>query len=632
MLKLRARHLRGKEPARRFAAVCALLWAAGCTGRIADGTSAADGGSSTKQGSGGATNDPSSGSGGAGASPGKPGSGGVPSTAGSGGATGTTGSNGSGGANGSGSGGSSGSGSGGATDPGTVVTDPPAFAPAPGMLRRLTRTQFRNALKDVFGYTVDVSTLDADSWDANFATVGAAVVVTSDQGAEQYGTAVESAVDVVFSDATKRSSFLGCTPTGKSGDTCLRGYIQKLGQRAWRRQLSSAELDGFGTLATNAATTLGSATDGARWATVALFESPNFLYRPEFGASTSSGGMRFTDYEMAGRLSFLLWNSLPDQTLLDQAAAGMLSTADGIKTAATRMLGTTAGREAVGNFAEEYLRLDRVATQAKDPSLFPEYGANLQAAMVRDVRDTWASVVFDDKASVMSLFTTPKVVVNADLAALYGLDKTGLTSTTFKTMTLPASGPRAGLLSKAALLSEFANQQSGSPTLRGKFIRESLLCQTVPPPPPGVNLAAVDAPTDTPMTKRQRLEIHRAAASCAGCHALMDPLGLPLESFDAIGKYRTTDNGLPVDPTSTFDGQDIADSLGLGMSASQSVSVAQCLVRKFYAYAVGHEERDVDGSVLNALAKEFNASGFDMRDLILAVVTSDAFATVAPQP
>jgi hypothetical protein len=263
--------------------------------------------------------------------------------------------------------------------------------------------------------------------------------------------------------------------------------------------------------------------------------------------------------------------------------------------------------------------------------LFPAYGPNLQTAMVRDMRDTWTSVVFDDNASTMDLFTTTKVVVNSDLASLYGLDSTGLTSTTFQIRSLPADGPRAGILSKAAMLSEFANQQSGSPTLRGRFIRESLICQTVPPPPPGVNTAAVDQPTDVPMTKRQRLEAHRSATLCASCHNLMDPLGLPLESFDAIGRYRTTDNGLPVDPTSTFEGQPIADSRALGVAVSQSVSVAQCLVQKYYQYAMGHELRDADGSVLNALAKAFNSSGFKMQDLILAAVTSDAFSSVAPQ-
>jgi len=557
------------------AVLCALALAAGCTGRI-----------------------------GPGASPGSSGAGGMTTS----------------------------SGAGGAIDPNVIVVNPPPFEAAPGMLRRLTRTQFRNAMNDVFGYAVDINNLDADSWDANFASIGASVVVTSDQGAEQYNTAIEGAVNLVFDGAaTVRSRFIGCTPTGQSNDTCLRGYIQKLGLRAWRRPLTSAELDGFAALAANASTTLGSAVEGARWATVALFESPYFLYRPELGAGSASGGLRFTGYEVAERLSFLLWNSLPDQTLLDQAASGTLATADGIRTAATRMLGTTAGREAVGNFTEEYLRLDRIATQAKDPMLFPAYGPNLQTAMVRDMRDTWTSVVFDDNASTMDLFTTTKVVVNSDLASLYGLDPTGLSSTTFQTRSLPADGPRAGILSKAALLSEFANQQSGSPTLRGRFIRESLICQTVPPPPPGVNTAAVDQPTNVPMTKRQRLEAHRSATLCASCHNLMDPLGLPLESFDAIGKYRTLDNGLPVDPTSTFEGQAIADSRALGAAVSQSVSVAQCFVQKYYAYAMGHELRDVDGSVLNALAKAFNASGFKMQDLILAAVTSDAFSSVAPQ-
>ena len=223
--------------------------------------------------------------------------------------------------------------------------------------------------------------------------------MTSDQGAEQYNTAIENAVNVVFSDTTKRTQFVGCTPTGQSNDTCLRGYIQKLGLRAWRRPLTSAELDGFGSLAASASTTLGSAIEGARWATVELFESPNFIYRPELGAPAANGALRFSGYETAGRLSFLIWNSLPDQTLLDQAASGMLATADGIRTAATRMLDATAGRESVGNFAEEYLRLDRIGTQAKDPSLFPAYGKNLQTAMVRDMRDTWASLAFDDQAS-----------------------------------------------------------------------------------------------------------------------------------------------------------------------------------------------------------------------------------------
>ena len=589
------------------ATLCALVWAAGCTGRVDQGPGVTgSGGSATGSGSGGTNTGTATG--------------------------GTVGNGGTGGTALPGTGGGSPTGSGGATppDPNTIVKNPPAFAPTAGLFRRLTRTQFRNALTDVFGYAMpDIGLLDSDSWDANFASIGASVVVTSDKGAEEYNAAVETAVDAVFADATKRSQFIGCTPTGQATDTCLRGFLQKIGARAWRRPLTAAELDALGKVAAGAATTLGAPIEGARWATVALFESPNFLYRPELGAA---GSPRFTDYEMAGRLSFLIWNSLPDQMLLDQAAGGMLRTADGIRTAATRMLGTPAGRESVGNFAEEFLRLDRIATQAKDISIYPEYGPALQVAMVRDVRDTWSSLVFDDNANVMSVFTTTKVVVNSDLAKVYGLPTTGLTSTTFQTKMLPADGPRSGLLTKAALLSDYANQHFGSPTLRGKFIRESLMCGHVPLPPEGVDLSAADQATDKPTTKRQRLELHRSAAGCAACHSLMDPLGLPLENFDAIGKYRATENGLTIDPSGTLDGRAVADSRELGVAASESVTVAQCLVRKYHGYAMGRPERPTDGSVLNALAAAFYGSGYKMRDLIVAVVTHDAFSSVAPQP
>ena len=589
---------------------CALALAA-CTGTVGPGRGTSGQAGSNPAGVGGSSAPGSAGTGvtgGGGSS--APGSGGTGAATGMGGSAG----------------------SGGMPDVGTIFTNPPAFAPAPGLLRRLTRNQFRNAVKDVFAYDVNVNDLDADSFTANFASIGAGTVVTSDRGVEQYSTAIENAVSAVFADATKRAQFIGCTPTGQSNDTCVRGFIQKLGLRAWRRPLETAELDRFVALAASASTTLASPTEGARWATVALFTSPSFLYRPEIGTASANGALRLSGNEIASRLSFLIWNSLPDQMLMDQATSGMLGTADGIRTAATRMLNAPGGRESVGGFAEEYMRLDRIATQAKDPALFPDYGANLQTAMVRDIRDTWASLAFDDQASFYDLFTTTKVVVNADLARLYGIDATGLTSTVFQTKSLPAGGTRSGVLSKAGLLSEFANQQSGSPTLRGKFIRESLMCLTIPPPPPGVNTAVVDQPTNVPMTRRQKLEVHMTNDGCAACHKYMDPLGFPLENFDAIGKYRTTDNGLPVDPSGSFDGVAVADANGLGVAASQSVTVAQCLVRKYYAYAVGHEERDVDGSVLNTLATAFKASGFKMRDLILAVATNDAFSVVAPQP
>jgi hypothetical protein len=502
------------------------------------------------------------------------------------------------------------------------------------MLRRLTRAQFANALHDVFGVAVDVSALDPDSYNGNFASIGASSVVTSPTGVEQYQTAIESAVGAVFSDATKAAKFIGCTPSGSSQDACLRNFIQSIARRAWRRALDSAELEQLVAVATGAASDLGSPTEGLRWATVAIFTSPNFLYRPELGAPSADGSLRLTGYEMASRLAFLIWNSLPDQQLLDDAASGALATTDGVRAAVDRLLDDPAGagRQSIGAFGEEYMRLDRVLTQAKDNGLFPEYGAGLQAGMVRDMRGTWESIAFDDQASALELFTTRKVIVNADLAKLYGLDASGLDSTTFRAATLPNDSPRTGILSKAAFLSQFANQKEGSPTLRGKFIRDALLCQAIPPPPGNVNAMLQDPPADQPMTKRQRLVQHRNTPTCAACHGLMDPLGLPLESFDAIGRFRTLDHGLPIDPSGEIDGQAVADARAMGVAMSSSAALANCLVRRYYTYAVGHEERDVDGSVVDALATSFQASGFKLRQLVLDTVTQPAFSSVAPQP
>ena len=510
---------------------------------------------------------------------------------------------------------------------------PPPFQPAPGLLRRLTRAQFANAMRDLLGVEVNQSQIEADSWDGNFAVIGASSVVTSANGVEQYQSVIESAVDSVFADTSKRAALLGCTPsTTPSSDACLRGFLEKFGRRAFRRPLETNELDRLLSVGQLASTTLSSAIEGAHWATVALLSSPSFLYRPELGAPGADGVRRFTAYETASRLSFLLWNSVPDVALLDAAASGALSTPQGIRTAVERLLDAPNGRQAVGQFAEELLRLDRVATQAKDPTLFPEYDAPLQAAMVRDMRSVWESVAFDDQGSALSLFSTKKVFANAGLAKLYGLDPTGLDAKTFKQFSLPDDSPRSGILNKAGFLSQFANQKEGSPTLRGKFIRDALMCMSIPPPPGDVNAMLTEPPEGQAMTKRQRLELHRSNASCAGCHSLMDPLGLPLENFDAIGRYRTLDNGLPIDSSGDVDGVPVADARAFGQAMSASNNVARCMVRRYYTYATGHTERDVDGSVVATLAASFQASGYKLRDLVVDTVIHEAFSAVAPQP
>lgn len=603
-------------------ATAALVLACGCTGTVGKDGTPGDSGMPPGAGGSGAT-------GGAGGSTtGGNGSQGGAQSGGTGGATtGGTGGSVSGGTGGTGGsvGGSAGLGGSGGT---LIYENPPPFTPAAGMLRRLTRPQFHNAIRDLLGYEVDVSLLDADSYaQGNSATISAAFTHTPEPSVLRYHAAIEAAAEYVFTDATRRGAFLGCTPTGMANDACMRGVIESKGRRAWRRPLETAEVDRLVGIATSASTALGSPVEGARWATVALLESPSFLYRPEIGA-VANGVQRLTPYETAGRLAFLAWNSLPDDALLDLAASGGLSSAAAIREAAQRLLDSPAGRESVTAFVDEYLTVFRIATQPKDVEMYAEYSPTLQEALARDMRETWAVVAFDDKGSAMDVFTTPKVVVNSELAQLYGLDATGLTATTFGVRSLPVDGPRLGVLSKAGFASMYANQKVGSPTLRGKFIRESLLCEELEPPPEGV--AFPGDPVGE--TRRQQLEKHMTDPTCAGCHAMMDPLGFPLEVFDAIGRYRTQDNGYDIDTSGDYDGVPVANAKELGAVVGASVTARNCLIRKYHAYAMGHEERDVDGSVINALAASFDAAGSKLPALILDIVANDAFALVSPQP
>ncbi len=551
---------------------------------------------------------------------------------GSAGSTATGGSTAQGGSVSAGTGGSAGSGATG----GTTAVLPP-FQPAPGTLRRLTRSQFRTAIRDLLGESIDVTELEADSVNSgDFPMTGASVVSTSRTGVDQYQTVIEKAVGAVFADETKRQALLGCVPAAIAGDACVQTYLERFGRRAWRRPLEVTEVNRLTAIADNAATELGSITEGVRWATVAVLASTNFIYRAELGAPGLDGALRFTGYEMAARLAFLIWNSVPDDALLDEAAAGTLQTTDGVRAAAERLLSSSFGREAIGNFAEEYMRLERVLLQAKDPELYPEYTRTLQEAMVQDMRAAWESVAFDAQTSALDVFVTGTVRVNSELATLYGLDAAGLDPSTFRTATLP-DGPRAGILGKSGFLSQFANQKYGSPTLRGKFLSEAFLCTPIEPPPGDVNTDLPEPPDDMPMTRRQQLTMHSTNPTCAGCHVMMDPMGFPFENFDAIGRYRTMDHGLPVDASGEFPLSDgallpVADAKEFAVAASTSELVARCMLRKYYSYAMGYKEREVDAAAIESLYQSFQASGFKLRDLVLTVVTHEAFASVAAQP
>jgi hypothetical protein len=526
------------------------------------------------------------------------------------------------GASGSSSGGGNGSGS----EPGRVP-----FAPARGSFKRLTATELENSLTALLG-PVRVGDLEPDTWLDGFAKVGSSTVSVSPSGVEKYQSVIESATAEVFADAARRDALVGCVPQASSDTACFRSFVERFGRLAWRRGLTPEQIERYSALAASLSQTLGDTADGLRETTNALLLSPNFLYRLERGQPDASTSFwRYSAYEVASRLAFFLTNSTPDDALLTVAEQGRLDAPDGIRAEAERLLASAPGRESVGNFASELFQLGIIAGRAKDPGLFPSYTPALQQAMMREVTAMLQDVVFDQAAPVTDFYTTRTTYVNADLAQLYGLDAAGLTSDSWVKVTLPQDGLRAGYLGTGAFLSQFANQKEGSPTTRGKSIRMALLCEDIPDPPKDVSTVFADTPPGVMVTKRQKLEQHRAkGGTCVGCHALMDPLGLPLENFDAIGAFRETENGLPIDVSGELDGVPLNGAVELGRQLSLSPKAAACLVRHLYRYATGLLEAEPQEAAISQLLTQFEADGRDFKKLMVNLVASDGFRFVAP--
>lgn len=508
-----------------------------------------------------------------------------------------------------------------------------AFAPAPGAYRRLTASAFRNSLRDLLQGPVTVGELEPDSWSVGgFPSVSAATVSISSTGVEQYQTAIDTVTAAAFADTTRRNKLLGCVPKSTSDTACFQSFVTKFGRLAWRQPLTPAQVTRYTTLIANVAASLGDMYEGMRAGMQGLLLSPGFLYRIERGAPAAASGNGFWQYtssEVATRLAYFLTNSTPDATLLDLADQNGLQTADAILAQADRLLATTAGRESVGNFASELYQLQLIAARAKDPK-FTDYTPAAQTAMTQEIPAMLQSIVFDRNASALELLTTRDTFVTKDLAVLYGLPTTGLSSTSLTAVTLPADGLRAGLLTTPGFLSLYANQEEGSPTQRGKFIRQTILCQTIPLPPPNVNTVLPDPPAGVVYTKREKLMMHETVASCAACHKLMDPLGLTLENFDAIGEYRTTDQGQPIDVSGALDTTTFNGPVELGQVLASQPQVSDCLVQNMYRYGTGHVETDSEQPVLDDLKATFRAGGYHLRDLMRDIVSSDGFRFVAP--
>jgi len=497
-------------------------------------------------------------------------------------------------------------------------------------MHKLTASEFANSVHDLLGSDAPLGPVEPDSIVGGFSAIGASTVAMSPAGVGLYETATGAATDYAFSDATRAGKVLSCVPQGTSDSACITKALSAFGRRAFRRPLTDAEVTRFSTLVT----TIGNGASsnvliGMRHAVWAVLQSPSFLYRVELGvASPADGGaLKYTSWEMASRLAGVLWNSVPDDTLLDAAAQDSLSGADAVRAQAQRMLAAPQAQRAVTSFGDELYGLQLLDEATKDPTLFPTFTDAIRGDMRQELEQRIDDMVLTSKGDFLSLYDSRSTFVNKELAAYYGLP--AVTADGFQRVDLPSDSPRAGLLGAGAILVAYGLPQRNSPTARGKFVASAFLCKDVPPPPP--NVPQLPAMTDATATMRERMTVHRASASCASCHAIMDPIGFGMDDFDSAGLHRTTENGKPVDATGTLDDGASFDGLAqLGTALRKDPIAGACFVSKVYANALGRIAIDLDEPAVSALAKQFATSGNHADELLLDVLSSNSFRFVLP--
>jgi hypothetical protein len=495
--------------------------------------------------------------------------------------------------------------------------------PAPGGLRKLTVEQYENSVRDLLGSYVQLPPdieLEADVAQNGFYAVAASNATISPAATEKLEQAAYALAAQALSSA-HRAALVPCSPAAASDSKCAEMFLKDFGRRAFRRPLEAAELTRYVTIADSAAQTLGDFYQGLEFAVAGVLQSPNFLFRVELGEPdpANSARLRYTNYELATRLSYALWNTTPDQALLDAAESGELN--DGLGEQAERLLQAARAARALDNFHSERLGLSELATLNKDKSLSGELSDELRSALRDDVLRTFAELGGKPGQDFLRVFDSRVAYVNQPLAALYAQPMAAAALTRVE---LPDSAQRTGFLGKPAFLALTSHNIETSPTLRGKYVRERVLCESIPAPPANVVPVLSEPDPDAP-TMRDRLRVHATDPACATCHTLMDPLGLALEHFDALGRYREKDQGHALDTRGDLDGTSFNGAVELSKLLREDPRTAECLVRQAFRYTLGHVEDSGEEPQIAALVAAFEGSGHDLVALFRSLSTSDAF-------
>lgn len=506
---------------------------------------------------------------------------------------------------------------------------PGEYVPGAQVLPRLTQLQYGNAVTELLGAPLPTVELEPDTNPYLFYSIGASSTTLSELGTQQYEEAADTLTQHVWADTARRDALIGCTPTS-GGDACAQEFLARFGRKAFRRPLTDVELGRW--LAVSDSLAEGDAYRGLRLASAGMLQSPYFLYRVELGESDPEDGsrLRYTSYDMASRLSFLLWDSIPDDELLSAAADQALLDRDGLEQQARRMMADPRARTSVQAFFAQYFDLGRLNGITRDPSNYPEFSATMVESMRNEVQLLVEDLVYRQDRDIRELFSTRETFVNTELAGLYGIEPPqGASEISFAPARLPDDGPRAGMLTLGAFLTMNAHETETSPTLRGKYVRERVLCMEVPAPPDDTDTNVPD-PSEGG-TLRERLVEHRSNPACASCHAFIDPPGFLFENFDSAGRVRSTDNGHPVDTSGDLDGIPLANAKDLADVLATNERVGPCVVKQLFRHANARLETEGETVALDDLSARFADEDHRFSELLVQLVTHESFRYVTEQ-
>jgi hypothetical protein len=507
----------------------------------------------------------------------------------------------------------------------------------PATIHRLTQEQYRNTIMDVFGPVSLGGRFEPDARTNHLIAVGTSQTTVTAAGLEEFDhMALAIAGQVV--DPQHRGRLIPCKPVSPAAadEICARQFLGRVGRLLFRRPMTAAELSDFAAIATEGVMHSNDFYFGLQLALAGLLEAPQFLFRQEQVEPDPAqpGTYRLTPNSMASRLSFLIWNSIPDQELLDAADRGDLRSPNGLARQVDRMLASPRLELGVRAFFSDMLNLDGFDVLAKDSQLYPNYSRDVARQAQEQTLRTIVDLLIKRDGDYRDLFTTSRTFVTPLLASLYQLPVSSQYTLPWQwqAVDLPVDRPQAGILTQIGFVALHSHPGKTSPTLRGKALRELVMCQTVPDPPANVSFEKFSNadPKQTP-TVRDRLNEHVANPICAGCHKIMDPVGLALENYDTVGAFRLTDNDAPIDASGVIDRVTYKDANGLGKALHDSPQTSSCLVQRIYSYGVGRETTAGEKVWLKqVLEKRFAADGYRVPQLLRRIALDPGFYRVTP--